>query len=178
MAGKNEFWEAYRRPEWQRKRLEIMQRDRFECCDCGTEEKTLNVHHAYYKKGKMPWEYPSESLSTLCEDCHEERHGQKDLVLSILSQLPQHLVDECIGYLKGAQLAAEYGSNRYVTIGSYEQAIGICRHYGLQPCQGVNKLISLAEAKEGFDNPVVCQTTLEELLAESYERSQRITGGR
>jgi len=62
---------------WQRKRLEIMQRDEFTCKSCGASDKdegtTLNVHHAYYEYGKNPWEYPSSSLVTWCEKCHEKR---------------------------------------------------------------------------------------------------------
>lgn len=58
-------------PRWQKKRLEIMQRDEFTCMICGDEETTLNVHHLYYEKDKNPWDYPDTALITLCEDCHE-----------------------------------------------------------------------------------------------------------
>jgi len=64
----------YRDPRWQKKRLEIMERDEFRCCSCGATDKTLNVHHAYYEKGKKPWEYDNKMLLTLCEDCHEKWH--------------------------------------------------------------------------------------------------------
>jgi hypothetical protein len=36
--------------------------------------KTLHVHHSYYQAGLMAWEYPDESLTTLCWKCHEELH--------------------------------------------------------------------------------------------------------
>ena len=36
--------------------------------------KGLNVHHRYYVKDKLPWEYPDEALVTLCEDCHKKLH--------------------------------------------------------------------------------------------------------
>ncbi len=58
-------------PRWQRKRLEVLGRDNFSCQDCGTTKKTLHVHHCYYERGKDPWDYPAESLLTLCCDCHE-----------------------------------------------------------------------------------------------------------
>ncbi len=54
-------------PRWQKKRLEIMQRDGFECRDCSDGKETLNVHHAYYIPGRKPWEYPSWALSTTWE---------------------------------------------------------------------------------------------------------------
>lgn len=34
----------------------------------------LDVHHTYYVDGKLPWEYPDESLKTLCRSCHEFQH--------------------------------------------------------------------------------------------------------
>ena len=61
---------------WQKKRLEILGRDDFKCRECDNEENnTLNVHHAYYVKGRRCWEYPSFSLSTLCSKCHKDKHA-------------------------------------------------------------------------------------------------------
>ena len=70
------YAEKLKDPRWQRKRLEIMERDGFTCRDCGTTKNTLAVHHAYYVTGRLPWMYPSWSLTTLCSDCHSERHDQ------------------------------------------------------------------------------------------------------
>ena len=64
------YQQKLRLPEWQKKRLEIMIRDGFKCRECGDAKSTLNVDHGYYEKDRMPWEYPDESLRTLCEDCH------------------------------------------------------------------------------------------------------------
>ena len=36
--------------------------------------KGLNIHHTHYTRGCKPWEYENDSLVTLCEDCHKERH--------------------------------------------------------------------------------------------------------
>lgn len=63
-------------PQWQRMRLEIMQRDNFQCQRCYDTEATLNVHHLNYERGKSPWEYSAENLITLCENCHSIQHGQ------------------------------------------------------------------------------------------------------
>jgi hypothetical protein len=65
------YSEKLRDPRWQRKRLEILSRDEFACRKCHDNETTLNVHHTFYQSGLNPWEYPDESLFTLCEDCHE-----------------------------------------------------------------------------------------------------------
>ena len=57
-------------PRWQRKRLEIMQRDNFTCQHCGNAKETLNVHHKYYKENYNPWDYEDDCYITLCEKCH------------------------------------------------------------------------------------------------------------
>lgn len=61
-----------RDPRWQKKRLEIMERDKFACVVCFAKDKTLNVHHGEYIKDCKPWEYSSDTLHTLCEHCHAE----------------------------------------------------------------------------------------------------------
>lgn len=66
------YMDLLRDPRWQRRRLEIMQRDKFRCRSCGDETTTLNVHHSYYVKGRKPWEYEDTELHTLCEPCHAE----------------------------------------------------------------------------------------------------------
>ena len=64
-------------PNWQKKRLEILSRDGFECSECGSKERTLHVHHMFYEKGRAPWDYPDISLVTLCDGCHEEEHAAR-----------------------------------------------------------------------------------------------------
>lgn len=72
LTPNNDFWDNYKHPLWQKKRLEIMQRDEFTCRSCGADSVTLNVHHASpYKKGMAPWQYDESDLITLCEKCHE-----------------------------------------------------------------------------------------------------------
>jgi len=72
----SDYSKHYKDSRWQQKRLEIMERDNWTCRSCGAkgEGVTLNVHHAYYEKGKMPWEYENDMLVTWCEKCHEFRH--------------------------------------------------------------------------------------------------------
>ncbi len=68
------YAEKLKHPLWQRKRLEILNRDGFKCRGCGNGEKTLHVHHLKYTRGRDPWDYPDASLVTLCEVCHETEH--------------------------------------------------------------------------------------------------------
>jgi len=76
--SKQTYWEKLKDPRWQRKRLEIMQRDDFTCSSCGNKEKHLNVHHKIYRKGAEPWEYDDDNFVTYCEVCHEEIHNHFD----------------------------------------------------------------------------------------------------
>lgn len=68
------YWELLKRPEWQRKRLEIMKRDNFTCLRCKDKDESLVVHHSYYISGRDPWMYPDFSLLTLCKSCHDREH--------------------------------------------------------------------------------------------------------
>ena len=65
------YAEMLKDPRWQKKRLEVMQRDGFRCQHCLREDKSLQVHHLVYDKDKKPWEYENNQLITLCEDCHQ-----------------------------------------------------------------------------------------------------------
>lgn len=78
--------EQYRHPEWQRKRLEVLQRAGFKCEGCGAADQQLHVHHKRYVKGRMVWEYDSDELDALCEGCHEEEHAIKSLLEELFAR--------------------------------------------------------------------------------------------
>ena len=67
------YSEKLKDPRWQRKRLEILERDNWACFWCGDTETTLHVHHELYD-GNNPWDTPDYCLTTLCEDCHKIDH--------------------------------------------------------------------------------------------------------
>lgn len=82
------YAELLRDPRWQKKRLEIMERDGFVCQICASKTNTLTVHHLYYEKGRMPWDYQDESLVTLCVDCHQaEQEGMYDAQNGLICSL-------------------------------------------------------------------------------------------
>ena len=68
--AKQSYAEKLKDPRWQKKRLEIMQRDDWHCCICGDNRTQLHVHHKRYLPGLMPWEYSCDDLMTLCDHCH------------------------------------------------------------------------------------------------------------
>lgn len=84
------YSELLRDPRWQKKRLEILERDEFLCQECHDSVSTLHVHHCFYEKGTMPWDYPASSLLTLCEHCHafesQVALGEKKLLSRALGE--------------------------------------------------------------------------------------------
>lgn len=71
------YKEQISHPNWQKKRLEILNRDEWACKFCGDKETTLHVHHKSYEWGKKPWEYEESNFISLCEDCHDIVEWQK-----------------------------------------------------------------------------------------------------
>jgi hypothetical protein len=69
------YKEKLKDPRWQKKRLQIFERDEWACKMCCSTTKTLQVHHVRYYKNCDPWDYDDADLVTLCESCHEAEHG-------------------------------------------------------------------------------------------------------
>jgi len=72
------YAEKLKDPRWQKKRLEILERDKWMCRGCCETQKTLHVHHIFYVHGLEPWDVPSGLLITLCSDCHNPCWGYGD----------------------------------------------------------------------------------------------------
>lgn len=79
-----DYKEQIKSPEWQKRRLEIMQKDNFTCQICGRSDKTLNVHHLIYRVSSKIHEYTDKELITLCEDCHNKEHNYEKGILSLI----------------------------------------------------------------------------------------------
>lgn len=77
------YLEQLRKPEWQKKRLKIFERDEWTCTNCGSTHLELHVHHVNYIHSLKPWEYPDSLLKTLCKSCHEDAHGITKAVAEI-----------------------------------------------------------------------------------------------
>ena len=84
---KKTYAELLQLPEWQKRRLEIMQRDGFACKNCGSAKTNLHVHHRLYLRGATPWQYVDNALVTLCEDCHARWHELQSRIDALLCQL-------------------------------------------------------------------------------------------
>lgn len=99
MANGQTYGELLKDPRWQRKRLEVLQRDEWTCKSCFAADKTLHVHHKFYLSGKAPWDYEDTHLITLCEDCHELATNSMALLRAGLALLGPEHHDRVRGYV-------------------------------------------------------------------------------
>ena len=118
------YSEKLKDPRWQKKRLQILERDDWTCQICHDTESTLVVHHRMYLPDTEPWDYPDELLVTLCEDCHEaeraERPGNEQ---DLLSMLRGHFFAEDIHSLAQGFLLMEPLHSHEVVASAYECAL-------------------------------------------------------
>lgn len=77
MSRRAPYSELLRDPRWQKKRLKILEYADWRCQICGVSDRTLHCHHSYYRKGKLPWQYPDGSIIAVCDDCHENKIHRK-----------------------------------------------------------------------------------------------------
>lgn len=120
------YSERLRSPLWQKKRLQILERDGWRCQSCSTAEKSLQVHHIIYRKGVNPWDYPDDSYQTLCEDCHEERQvlvdGLIDSTRMIIKDVPTEKISS-VSYLLSDVCLASLNSGEVLAGGIWNDAI-------------------------------------------------------
>lgn len=98
------YSEKLRLPQWQKKRLQILERDGWKCQSCNATDKNLQVHHLVYGR-KEPWEYPDGCYQTLCEECHSVRQEFSDkasnavkmALRNVATEKLQYFLDDIIG---------------------------------------------------------------------------------
>ena len=75
--------------KWIEKREEILQRDGYQCRNCG-KSKNLEVHHMqfHYIAGKneykAPWDYEADLLITLCKACNRQGRNKYKIPTKII----------------------------------------------------------------------------------------------
>ena len=74
-------------PKWQKRRLEILQRDNWKCTYCGNDKIELQVHHVDYIPGIKVYEYPDDMLKTLCIECHQNENNREKLEVNLSNTL-------------------------------------------------------------------------------------------
>lgn len=109
---KSTYSEKLKHPKWQKKRLEVFNRDSWKCQLCGSEDKTLNVHHKSYKYGNEPWEYDDDNFVTVCEICHESiEYIKKNFSVEYDEILDIHVITK--GEIKAYWIATTKGVFNY-----------------------------------------------------------------
>lgn len=88
------YSEKLKDPRWQKLRLRVFERDKWTCRDCGANDRPLHAHHAYYEKGKDPWDYPDYDILCLCEQCHDEKHSLMSGIQSTTSLLKNSTINK------------------------------------------------------------------------------------
>lgn len=85
---KSNYYEKLKDPRWQKKRLKILERDKWTCQNpkCRATEETLNVHHKVYLPKTEPWDIEDRFLITLCENCHKSITEYYPISLNELNQ--------------------------------------------------------------------------------------------
>lgn len=93
------YTEQLRHPEWQKKRLRMLEAAGWECSNCGDKSTTLHVHHRQYFKGRLAWEYGDDELVVLCEPCHANEHEELEGLKQLMARLsPQTIFALVAGF--------------------------------------------------------------------------------
>lgn len=98
------YSELLKHPKWQKKRLEILSRDKFMCQSCCDNESELHVHHKSYKYGVDIWDYDNDNLITFCVNCHKEvtalkKEIKESIDLYFVHDEPLSILNDIIGML-------------------------------------------------------------------------------
>ena len=100
------YAQQLRDPRWQKRRLEVLDRDEWTCRHCGDAKSELHVHHLRYAAGKKPWDYGPEDLRTLCKECHDDAtratRAAREILYNMLSEdadLTYDLLNAVEGFL-------------------------------------------------------------------------------
>lgn len=93
------YWKKLKDPRWQKMRLQVLERDNWQCQYCGETSETLHVHHGHYKSKADPWEYDEKSLHTVCERCHDHADCIRVDLQYEIAQLPLHAQESLIHFV-------------------------------------------------------------------------------
>ena len=73
------YEEQLKQPEWLAKRQQFLGFDGVCCNSCGKTRyqiAILELHHRYYQRCRMAWQYPDQAFLVLCRRCHQGLHDQ------------------------------------------------------------------------------------------------------
>ena len=156
------YWELLKHPNWQRKRLAVLERAGFTCEECGSTEKTLEVHHTFYEKGLLPWEYPDFSLHCLCHDCHRQAQQVMTLLRQQLGKIDDiRLIETVYGFTLGIE--AKANPDKPLDVFSAFVAQGLALYFE----------VPYDDVIDAMDDGVIDGAKLNRILEASYERRKK-----
>lgn len=127
------YAEQLAHPQWQRRRLEMLNAASWACRYCGDIDSQLHVHHRQYFKGRMAWEYADQELVVLCEACHKSSHECGDGIKQILATTPEKIA---FAVLAGLFTHPDTDSMPDVVKHAHRNFLALARSlHGVQPSQ-------------------------------------------
>lgn len=87
---------------WQKKRLQILERDGFMCTIC-QRQHNVQIHHNWYLKDYEPWDYDDNQLVTLCNEHHDEVTTLQDGLKKLLARSGPAQQRQVYDFLMGLQ---------------------------------------------------------------------------
>lgn len=108
----------------------------WKCEACESGDKTLHVHHNFYRARTHPWNYPDHALRVLCEECHENAEFQRRELAECIeglyaSEYASSAVETVIGFIKAAKMrdALATDLNHTELLRNYPQAWGFASYH-------------------------------------------------
>ena len=171
MKEPKQYQEALKSTQWQSLRKKVLFRDKFECQNCGSK-KNLQVHHKEYfidesNKFFKPHEYPINSLSTLCENCHKKLHQQTKVPVKKYNKMK--LFDFFKEKFNSSKNDDEISGENFVNDERYDIGHAV---NNATPFEKVAQLVTKSYSSRGFDDaniitdPVFMGDNLEKIRQE------------
>jgi len=130
------YSEKLKDPRWQKRRLEVLAAANWTCSTCDATEKTLHVHHNFYRSKTEPWDYPDHALSVLCESCHDQAENHRrefKMTMEGLSETDSmyFAVPAVTGFMKALRMQELLAANpdHKEKLKDYAEAWGFARFY-------------------------------------------------
>lgn len=108
-----DYKQQLRDPRWQRKRLEALEASGWECCECGSRNNELHVHHYRYSSGTAPWDYPDDCYGVMCNQCHSKWHAAKLHCDRLLAGFSLLQMEQLRGLIAGLRCVVD-GEDYYI----------------------------------------------------------------
>jgi 5-methylcytosine-specific restriction endonuclease McrA len=122
MTKQTTYSEKLSDPRWQKRRLDIFNRDNWKCKHCGEVKIQLEIHHTDYWSDRQPWEYTDDMLITLCHNCHAQEQQRVVHERKLIASLKQNGFVACDLIVLSTMLFTHKTFTEYIKIKIREYA--------------------------------------------------------